>query len=122
MSIFKEVGLTWDGKEYVVPSEKVMGLVGVIEEHITLEEMVGTGVKRVKVAKAFSAALVYAGCRVSEEAVYEKLFFDRGLTTTNTVAAILSIVVPPDSVKNLMPKKPVTQSKPKAKGGLKKPT
>lgn len=124
MGIFQEVGLTWDGQEYVVPSEKVMGLVATIEDIVTLEELVSNGVKRAKLASAFCAALRYAGCRVDEEEVYASLFGDTGVTTRATIDAILSIMIPPESVQKLMPpaKKPAAPAKKPAVAGSRKRT
>jgi len=124
MGTFKEIGLTWNGQEYVVKPDQVMGLIFAIEEHITLEDMVGGGVKRARLSLAFSAALNYAGCKASPQDVYNSLFSDKGLTTAQTVAAILAIVVPPDSVKNIAQKPSAEAGKPqkKAAAGSKKPT
>lgn len=99
MDLFKDVGFTWNGVEYVVPADKVMGLVAVIEEVITIEELVGAGVKRVKMAKAFAAALRYAGARnVNDEEIYQSLFHKANsmVTTTGMVTALLKMMVPPN--------------------------
>lgn len=110
MGMFSEVVITWAGTEYKVPPDKVMGLIASIEEHITIEDLVGKGVKRAKLAEAFCAALNYAGARVTSDDVYVALFSDKGLTTANTITAILSIMVPPKSVEELAPtKKPLDQ-------------
>jgi hypothetical protein len=100
--IFEEVGIRWDGVEYVVPADKVMGLVEVIEEIITLEELHNqSGMKRTKLARAFAAALAYAGCRnVGSEDVYTAMFgTSAGVTTANAVTAILSLMIPPEHIR-----------------------
>jgi hypothetical protein len=107
MSVFQEVSLTWDGKEYVVPPDKVMGLVAVIEDFITIEELSNqSGVKRAKVANAFAAAVRYAAAiagasiKLTGEQVYEKLFGSDAMQSTTTVVyALLALMIPPEHLR-----------------------
>jgi len=101
MSIFEEVGLKWDGVEYVVPADKVMGLVETIEDIITLEELHSSaGVKRMKLARAFAAALSYAGAKVSADEVYTGMFGSKaGISTGSAITAILSLMIPPEHIR-----------------------
>lgn len=110
MSLFQEVGLQWQGKEFVVPPEKVMGLVEVIEDVITIEELAGKGVKRAKVAKAFTAAIRYAAqcqgghAKISEEEVFESMFGHGAMdATTRVVYALLSLMIPPEHLQQQEP-------------------
>ena len=109
MSLFQEVALTWDGKEFVVPSDKVMGLIEAIEDVITIEELANqAGVKRVKVARAFTAAVRYAAsCAdkrvdITEEAVLKTLFGGDAMeATTRVVYALLSMMIPPEHLRDV---------------------
>lgn len=106
MSIFEEVSLSWQGKEYIVSPDKVMGLVAVIEDVITIEEMSGKGVKRAKLAGAFAAAIRYAArcngvfVKVSDEEVYASLFgADFHATTTRLVETLITLIIPPEHLR-----------------------
>lgn len=108
MSIFKEVGLTWGGKEYTIKPDKVMGLVEVVEDVITLEELTGA-VKRGKLSKAYCVALRYAGCNsVTQEQVYKALYDpEKQKDVGPMVTAILMMMIPPEHLQSsAAPKKP----------------
>jgi len=97
MSIFKEVGITWAGEEYLIRADKVMGLVEVVEDIITMEELNSKGIKRAKISRAFCAALSYAGKRVPVEDVYNKFFDDSaGVELTSIINFILMLMIPPE--------------------------
>lgn len=101
MSIFEEVGLTWKGQEYTVPADKVMGLIEVIEDSITLEELSSEKVYRVKLSKAYYSALRYSGCAdASMEEVYSALFNpESGVHVVDAVNAILVMMIPPERLR-----------------------
>lgn len=102
-SPFEDVKLTWDGKEYVVPANRVLGLIKRIEDHITLAELgagLGTrgAVKFAQVAEAFAAALQYAGAKATADEVYTSLFPNgqgEGGGLGQALAALMMMVVPP---------------------------
>lgn len=125
MSIFQEVGLKWKGQEYVVPPDKVMGLVEVVEDVITIEELVGNGIKRVRLAKAFAAAIRYAAqckgavAKIDDQEVFESLFGDDAMaTTTRTVHALLAFMIPPEHLQ--VPSKDVVPGAKKKRAARKK--
>ena len=64
---FSPVTLTYRGEEFVVPPDKIWGLIGVIEEVITHGKLVVALHKQevpiTKVASAFAAALNFAGAK-----------------------------------------------------------
>lgn len=129
MSIFDEVGLTWKGKEYVVPPDKVMGLVEVVEDVITIEELAANGVKRAKVAKAFAAAIRYAAqcqgavAKIDEQDVYQSLFGDNAMAaTTQTVYGLLSFMIPPEHLQTKPTQAKTPAKKKAAKGSSRKRT
>lgn len=127
MSIFEEVGLTWQGKEYTVPADKVMGLVEVVEDIITIEELSGRGIKRAKVARAFAAALRYAGAgKIDHQDVYNQLFgADAMISTTAAVNGLLSLMIPPEHLQTKAPepeKNQATRKVENASDSSEKPT
>lgn len=135
MSVFEEVGLSWKGEEVVVPADKVMGLIEVVEDIITIEELSAKGVKRVKVARAFAAALRYAGVRKLNDAeVYDSLFgADAMANTTGAIHALLTLMIPPEHLqaKRVEPppgkpkatgKRAATRARSKATASSKRPT
>lgn len=116
MSIFQEVGLTWQGKEYTVAPDKVMGLIEVIEDVITLEELASTkGVKRATVSKAFAVALRYAGCtNVAQQDVYSA-FFDatKAVEIQTIISTLLMMMIPPEHLQEPAPKVPAPRKRAK---------
>lgn len=106
MSRFKRVILEFNGKQYTVVPEKVLGLIDVIEDHITLAEIHQDGMVRKtmrfgKLAAAYAAALNYAGADVSAEDVYFAMFnVDDQMETKslNMIIALLTIMTPPGTV------------------------
>lgn len=104
MAVFEEIGLTWKGHEYIVAPDQVMGLIAEIEEHVTIEEMVGgKGIKRAKISAAYAAALRYASrmsgtpLRIDETEVYQALFgADFASSTTKIITALLTLMIPPE--------------------------
>lgn len=110
MSIFKEVGLSWKGEEFIVPPEKVMGLIEVIEDSITLEELHNPrGINRSKTSKAFACALRYAAqnskpakmCNVTQQDVYTTLFAaETGSNITTIMTSLMLMMVPPEHLQD----------------------
>lgn len=98
MSIFSSVTLLWKGEEYIVPPDRVMGLIAVVEEEISIIELNRkNGAPLVKLSRAFSAALNYAGKVEAEENVYKTFFAlskDEN-TIPMVVNALLMMMVPP---------------------------
>lgn len=119
MGIFSEVGLTWRGEEYTVPSDKVMGLIEVVEDVITIEELTSSrGVKRAAISKAFAVALRYAGCKgVAQQEVYTTLFdADKSADIQNIITSLLMMMIPPEHLQEQQPPKPKARAKKSAKG------
>jgi hypothetical protein len=114
MSIFKEFAVTWKGIEYVVAPNRVMGLVEVVEDVITMEELNSPGVKRAKISRAFKNILGYAGHGVTQEEIYNTFFTKgSGIEITTIVNAILLLMIPPEHLQSKAPQ-PKTP-KPRAK-------
>lgn len=118
MSLFNEIGLSWGGKEYVVPPEKVMGLIEVIEDSITLEELGGSagGLKRASIAKAYAQALRYAGCKdVTQQDVYSYLFNPKSaMSIQPIVTSLLMMMIPPEHLQDATAQEKEPEKKPRA--------
>ena len=104
-SVFESVTLTWNGVDYEVPPDRVMGLIEVVEDCITFEDLAGK-VKRAKLAKAYTSAIRYAAAcngksvKVSEESVYEALFGPEAASQiTNIVHALMMMMIPPEHLR-----------------------
>lgn len=122
MSVFEPVTLGWDGKEYTIPSDRILGAIARIEEHITLAEINNDGVNRktirmVPVARAYASVLRYAGADAKDDDVYESMFMTGN--TSNVMAdaltMLMGMMVPPKKMNELStaaPKKtPSTEEK-----------
>lgn len=96
MSIFKDITVSWSGKNYKIEAGKVMGLVDTVEDIITIEELADGKVRRAKMAKAFAAIIEYAGGYVEIEQVYNR-FFDptHAEELSGVINSILQLMIPP---------------------------
>lgn len=95
MSIFDPVVLEWRDNEYTVAAEKVMGLIGAVEQHVTLQRLLGNP-GHSEVATGYWAALRYAGCRVDREEVYGALFADAGTRYIQIGQQLALMMIPPE--------------------------
>jgi hypothetical protein len=101
--MFAPVELTWADQSYVIPPDRVLGAVAVVEEHLTMAELAQeaqTGRMRLaRLSRAFGALLRYAGGRITDDEVYAGIFEgdpgavrERIVTGVNTLMALM---VPP---------------------------
>lgn len=99
MSLFSDVTLHYGEDDYVVKADQVMRLIAIIEDHISLGELTREqGPPFGKLASAYSAALRFAGCRVSDEQVYAGLFGDdASRDSADAVTGLLFLMVPPST-------------------------
>lgn len=105
MSAFSEVVLTWGEKEYEVSSDKVLGLVNAIEEHVVIEDLTAGRPPRARIAQAYAAAIRYAGGYAKPEDVYAALFnVEDQQRIFAVIDALLCVMIPPESLRKLMPK------------------
>ena len=113
MSIFKPVTFKWDGDEYTVPANQVMGLIARVEEVVTLQELTGKrGAPFAKTAMGYGEALRYAGAKVTNEEIYSAMFkADKGQAIHSAVNGLLAMMLPPEEVAEKPAKK--QRSKPK---------
>lgn len=125
VAVFDDVKLKWNGKDYTIKANRVMGAIMRIESVVTLYELQqdaarGT-MKLATVASAFGAVLRYAGADVDDAEVYDGLFGDAQVATETiqtALGALLTMMVPPA---RLQPKTEDTpqgneEARPKAAG------
>lgn len=105
MGVFQDIKLEWNGEAFTVPSNRVMGAIAIIEEHVTLKELyesVGRGTAKLsKLASAYGGVLRYAGAKVQDEDVYAGMFDSKAAENVSAaVAGLLSMMIPPNVEKN----------------------
>ncbi|NIQ01592.1 MAG: hypothetical protein GWM98_15405 [Nitrospinaceae bacterium] len=95
-SVFKPVTLEWEGTEYEIPADRIMGLIVRLEDIVSFRDLDQKNVKPGKISAAYAEALRYAGATVTDEEVYEQMFL--GATTGQlygAIAGLFSIMIPP---------------------------
>jgi hypothetical protein len=102
MAIFQPIVFGWCGQDYTVPADRALGLVAEIEEVVTLFEIATMQVKpnTSKLARAFGAALRYAGAKVSDDEVYQGLFQPGQMfeEVQKLMVVLMAIMMPPNPV------------------------
>jgi hypothetical protein len=105
--IFEDIHLAWGEETGTIPSDRVMGAIARIEQHITLPELYDAGASRkmpplTLLAAAYGSVLRYAGLAVSDAEVYAGLFDktrgEASLVVT-AVQGLMEIMIPPDALK-----------------------
>lgn len=105
MGIFEPVTLTWQGDEYTVPSDRVLGLIASVEDHITLADLGReTAPKLAQLSYAYAAALRYAGARVTADEVYAACFRNASSTIQLLITSLLMLMIPPAELQERMEK------------------
>ena len=99
MSVFDDVTFIWKGEEYIVPSDKVMGLIATVEQHVKAHELSAEDYRSVgegRLSMAYSAALVYAGAKVNAEDVYLACFDpESAKMRVDILTGLMLMFVPP---------------------------
>lgn len=108
--MFKSVTIDWGGKDYVIPADSQMRLIAEVEAALqgdgTRNPLYiltqGDGPTHMETARAYGAALQFAGAKVSVEDVYFSIQEDvatgsaaRGAEVQAKVIALISILSPP---------------------------
>lgn len=99
MSIFQDVVLAYEGKEYRVKSDDVMLLIEAVEDIITIDELTSSKVKFVKLSRAYGEALRFAGCKINDQQIYVSMFSqDQSIAAAqNAIAGLVSLMIPFDT-------------------------
>jgi hypothetical protein len=118
MGIFEPVTLTWQGGEYTVPADRVLGLIASVEEHITLADLGRASTpKLAQLSYAYAAALRYAGARVTADEVYAACFRDTASTVQALITSLLIMMIPPSELQERMEKTADPGAEPSKKKG-----
>lgn len=104
-SIFKDITLIWKGKEYVIPSDRVMGAIACAEQYVTLHELhqnaAGGTIKLTTLAAAYAGVLQYAGVKnVDVESVYGAMFEKNSGRDVilKAIEGLILMMVPPSAM------------------------
>lgn len=108
---FEDVTLSWKGADHIVPANKQLMLIQKIEDALageTGEQAVSIlfrkgGVPHSRLARAYGAALRYAGARVTDEEIYLSIHEDIATKSEQQVEAtmlamlmgLLTLISPP---------------------------
>lgn len=113
MSIFNPVTVCFRDKEYTVPANQVLGLIASVEDEITLAELYGNP-KNTAVARAYSAAIRYAGGTASVSEVYEDLFDAKSSSSIRAVIqSLILMMIPPKHLQEDEPEEKAPSKKKK---------
>jgi hypothetical protein len=97
MAIFEDVELIWAGKTYKVESKQVMQLIGRMEQHIKIKQLIDPdGPPLSSLATAYGTALRFAGATISDEQVYSYLFEDGTSNVPAVITGIMMLMMPRD--------------------------
>lgn len=100
MALFDDVSLTWKGREYVIPRNRVMGAIARVEDVLTLHELLVIqtrgGTPYAKLSAAYGTVLRYAGAKVEDEDVYAGMFkAETSGEIGGAVVNLLHMMLPP---------------------------
>lgn len=104
MKSFEPIPLYWEGKEYIIPSRKIMPAIARIEDVVTLTELqeyAARGTMPIgKIAMSYGAVLRFAGANITDEEVYSGMFGaegqDQQATAMIAVQGLMEMMMPPD--------------------------
>lgn len=104
---FQDFQLSWRGRSYTIPANKMMQVIARIEDHITLGELAkfqqdkGT-LPFAKLSNAFAEVINFAGGQVDAQDVYSGLCGggaeDEQKIVGTAVSALLLMMTPPDVI------------------------
>lgn len=102
MAIFQTLTLHWQDQTYVIPADKVMGAIAVVEDVITFPEIciMMTGKPRLaRLAEAYGALLRYGGITITDAEVYDALFTKGTMKKQvgDALNTLLAIMTPPSA-------------------------
>lgn len=107
MTIFNEIKLSWEGREYVIPSDNVMKIIAKVEDVITLSDLSKCATNKTlplaKLSQAYALILQHAGVQgVDEEKVYAGMFSaNLQENAQRAVTTLLMLMIPPSHLQRL---------------------
>jgi hypothetical protein len=107
MSVFEEITLSWNGKNYVIPPDDVLRCIAKIESVCTLGELASHQLRGqlplAKISMAFAVALRHAGAKVTDDEVYGALFQDSGQEmqrmASQAIFTLQAMMIPPEHLR-----------------------
>jgi hypothetical protein len=126
MGIFSSFDFAWDGADYSIPSDRIMGAIATVEDCMTMaeiHEMLSSPrkLKVARVARVWGELLRYAGAPVTDEQVYAGMFGgakDQASRVVVSLYSLLKLMVPESAVSEQG--NPPRQARPVATGLPKK--
>jgi hypothetical protein len=99
-AIFDDIRLGWKGVPFLIPANRIMGALARVEDIVTLDELQRFAVRKTapmaKLSMAYGSLLRYAGCFVSDEAVYSEMVrSDDGAAVMTAINGLMSMMLPP---------------------------
>lgn len=100
---FEPIELEWNGEQYTIPSNRVLGAIAIIENHVTFTELADAAVKNrmpmVRLSQAWGAVLRYAGAKIEDDEVYSLMFSgDIKNQIVTSVNALMVMMLPPSAI------------------------
>lgn len=126
-AIFDDIKLGWNGRNFVIAANRVMGALARVEDVVTLHELQAFAARKTapmaKLAMAYGTVLRYAGCTVSDDEVYRSIVRgnEGGIGVMTAIAGLLSMMIPP-AREDEEPKKAAPAGNVAPAGSSKKPT
>lgn len=106
MSVFEPYEINWCGRDYVIPADQILRAIAVVEQHVTLHELMEVMAKRQTVkmgtmAAAYAALLRFVGVKTTDDEVYASFFNtgDGADTIISAVRGLQMLMIPPSSFK-----------------------
>lgn len=108
MGVFQDLEIEWDGKIKTIKARTVMRLISQMEEIFTLPELEAYAIRGTiplaRLAMTYGVALRFAGFRIEDDEIYERMFSstDQQETITGAIINIMSLMLPPAKRKDFM--------------------
>ncbi|MBX9758704.1 MAG: hypothetical protein K2Y29_07985 [Beijerinckiaceae bacterium] len=107
MGVFSDFKMSWDGVDYSIPKDRILGAIDAVEDVVTISQIHTMladpeKIRFRKVARAFGELLRYAGAKISDEAIYEGMFSqDKDKTSSVMVSLflLLKLMIPESAMK-----------------------
>lgn len=101
--MFKEIEIVWFDQTFIIPPDRVLRAIAVVEEHLTIGDLAResqTGTLRLaRMASAWGALLRFCGSRITDDEVYVSLFAGDDAEVRarmfDSVSTLLALMVPP---------------------------
>jgi hypothetical protein len=113
MRAFQDYEIGWEGKSYVIPSDRLLPVIAAVEEDITVPELLVMAVMRrmpvVRISQAYGIILRAAGVKgadgttpITDAAVYAGMFDGEGVLEKAALAVqgLMSLIIPPDDMQS----------------------